>query len=163
MTKQDRPARGAPERDPLSVGLGRHKRYTGVNLPPWLEEHGAWLAVFLVIVLFLIPVQMLGLFDRPVEQKPSAVIRVSGAPAKTWAEGSSTRIESVAVDVENVGPEAARTVKVEGVVRGSSFALSGPKTIEPGQRARFTGRTTLNLMSEDPLSFRLSCENCPQG
>lgn len=119
--------------------------------------------MLLVIVLFLIPVQMLGLFDRTVEQKPSAAIRVTGAPSKTWAEGSSTRIETISVDVENVGPEAARKVVVEGVVRGSSFAMAGPDEIQPGQRARFSGSTSLNLMSEDPLSFRLACDNCPPG
>lgn len=132
----------------------------GLQLPPWLEEYAGWLAALFIIVAFLIPVQMLGVFDRPPASKPVTVLRVFGIPSKKWFEGSSTRIESLAVDIENVGPEVARKVSVEGVVRGSAFLLAGPQEIQPGQRARYSGKTSLNVMSEDALTFRLSCDNC---
>ena len=145
----------------MQVGLRRNKKPQGLRLPSWLEEYGGWMVVLLVIVAFIIPIQMLGVFDRPKETKPTAEIRVVGVPVKSWAEGSSTRIESIAVEVENLGPELAKGVTVEGVVRGTAFRLAGPVTVEPGKRERFMGAPNLNIMSEDPVTLRLSCANCP--
>ncbi len=150
-----------PSRDPLSVGLGRHRRQGERRLPPWLEEYGVWIAIAVVVIAFVVPVQMLGIFDQKEAVKPTAALRAVSVPIKSWAEGSSTKIESIAVDVENVGPEEARQVTVSGVVRGTSFPLTGPAVLEAGQRGRFIGKTALNVMSEDEVSVGLSCANCP--
>lgn len=145
----------------MHVGLNRNRKRKGLELPPWLEEYGGWIAVAIVVFAFIVPIQMLGLFDRPKETKSTAAIRVASVPVKSWAEGSSTRIESISVDIENLGPESAREVAVQGVVRGSAFSLAGPVTIEPGKRERFVGMPSLNIMSEDQVTLRLSCANCP--
>lgn len=151
-----------PGRDPLSVGLDRYNKKTGLQLPPFVEEYGGWFAAVVVIGLFIIPMKFLGCFDSPAGPvQPTAFVRVVAGPIKTWASGSSTQIESVAVEVENLGPEVADGVSVQIKVRSMAFPLTGPQKIDPKQRMKYFGSTGLNVTSEDIMEVQISCTNCP--
>lgn len=163
MAKQP-PPKSRPERDPMDVGLDRNRsrKRSSRNLPPVVEEYGGWFAAAVVIALFLVPFKLFGCFDSPPpQQQPTAQLRVSSGPLKTWAEGSATELQSVSVEVENRGPQAAQGVAVAIQVRSTSFTLSGPQALQPGQRAFYNGSTKLNVTSEDVLGVQLSCANCP--
>ncbi len=146
----------------MNVGLNRSRKKSPLSLPPFIEEYGGWFAAAVVIVLFLVPFKMLGCFDSPAPQTQStAVLRVTSGPLKTWTEGSSTELQSVSLEVENRGPQAAQAVAVSIQVRSTLFSLSGPQSLQPGQRAFYNGNTKLNVTSEDVLGVQLSCANCP--
>ena len=151
-----------PDKDPMTVGLQRHRRVGGVNLPPFLEEYGGWiLAVFALLVIF-VPLELLSRRDQGNVFVPTAALRVVSGPTKKWVEGSASEIESISVEVDNAGPQTANDVVVQVTVRSSTFPLPGPTTIEAGKRAVFFGTTRLNIMGQDALSVQLMCSNCPQ-
>jgi len=145
----------------MHVGLGRDQRRAGPNLPPWLEEYGGWIAAAALIIVIVVPFQMMGLFKSEPVYVPTAMLRVVSGPTKKWAEGSSSKIESVSVELENLGPQAAQGVVVSIAVRGSAFPLQGAAAIEAGKRERYTGTTTLNVQSQDQLVIQMDCSNCP--
>ncbi len=156
------PKKQRPERDPLEVGLDRNQKGRGLRLPRWMEEYGGWVVALVVISIFIIPVRMLGIFDRaPGPILASANLRIVFGPAKSWVEGSTTQIKSINVKIQNTGPEAAQNVQVQALVRASGFPLVGPLTIATGVTAQFSGATQLNITSEDAVRIQLSCANCP--
>jgi len=151
-----------PGRDPLSVGLDRFHKKRGITLPPFVEEYGGWFAAAAIIGLFIIPMKFLGCFDYgPGPAQPTAYLRVAAGPIKSWASGSATQIESVSVDVENLGPQSAEDVNVQIKVRTMTFPLTGPKRIEAKQRITFFGSTGLNVTSDDIMEVQMLCANCP--
>ena len=156
------PKKQRPERDPLEVGLDRNQKDRGLRLPRWMEEYGGWVVALVVISIFIIPVRMLGIFDRaPGPVLASANLRIVFGPAKSWVEGSTTQIKSINVKIQNTGPEAAQNVQVQALVRATGFPLVGPLTIATGVTAQFSGATQLNITSEDAVRIQLSCANCP--
>lgn len=158
---QDEEKQLGPERDALEVGLARHEKKRGVVLPPWLEEYGGWIAAVVLILAVVVPIELLGIFDAVEVFVPTASLRTVGPLQKRWAEGSSTQINWVAIEVENLGPEPARDISVQARWRLGSGALAGPAALEPGKRGRFGGQVSITLRDNEAIDVQLACSNCP--
>lgn len=158
--RNDRPA--GPVRDPLEVGLDRHKP-AGAFLPEWVVERGGWIGILVVVVLFGLPFKILTAFrpgsgaGEPVVQTRLAVVH---GPAKVWREGTSSHLERATVRIKNVGPGVAQGVWVVVRVRTVEVPLSGATELAVGAEGIYTAVVNLSATESERVEAVVRCTNC---
>jgi hypothetical protein len=121
----DDPHKQSPERRPRS------------SLPPLLEEHGGVIAVAFISFVVLVSVAFSGV-NSGAPAGPVTQIKIILGPLKTYAKGSSDRLEFVSAKVRNIGTVRANRVAVNVSIGGQIYSLSGSDSIEPGPGSKPT-------------------------
>ena len=131
-------------------------------LPPWMQEYGPYIFVGEVILIYVIPVHVLGWFKEPIipHPVPHAELAIVMGPIKTWHDGSTTKLKSVEVKVMNRGVVPAEGVVVTGAARGENFQLSGKARLIVGETQGYTASVPDGMTSTDAIEFSLSCGTC---
>lgn len=157
---KDRPT--GPVRDPLEVGLDRHKP-AGAFLPEWVVERGGWIGILVVVVLFGVPFKILTALrsgsgaGEPVVKTHLAVVH---GPAKVWREGTTSHLERVTVRIKNSGPGVAQGVWVGVRVRSVEVPLSGAAELAVGAEATYTAVVNLSATEAERVDAVVRCTNC---
>jgi hypothetical protein len=151
-------------REPLTVGLDRHKRHTNTVLPAWVEEHIGWLSV-LVVVACVGAVTLLinpsGELVRPTRREEQAHLAVVMGPMKRWAPGSEETLVAMKMTVKNLGPAVAQYVLVQGLTKNSALPLVGPTELQPNEQKEYVLDRAVTLEKGASLVVQYLCWNCP--
>jgi hypothetical protein len=160
MSPRDTKRPTGPTRDPMEVGLARHRKEQVKQLPLWFEEYGSWLIIILIVLLVFVGAAGLSFVGGSPPLPPSAQLVVSYGPVKVWGEGAGTRLSSVSLKVRNIGVIQADGVAVVLTVPGRSFPLAGPATLGAGAECEFSGSINVTLSPTDQVAVGLHCGNC---
>ncbi len=150
------------KKDTLQVGLARYQKPES-KWPWWAVEYGAWIVVAIVVAGVIIPFGFWGwrlTNNRPVTSGASAKLVVVFGPAQVWAQGSSSRVQSVSVKVANHGQETATNVKISAVIASDSYALQGPISIDSGRVESFSGDVNRSIPEGGSIQVSIACDNC---
>jgi hypothetical protein len=163
--KRDKPkSPPGPHREKLGVGLARHEKPEPGQLQRWFVEFGGWVFALLLLTVVLVALYRVSGRESAIgmTSQGSASLTVIGAPKKVWAEGSSTKIQSVQVRVGNQGQSRADNVRVVVASGGGRSQLTGSAQIESGKTELFAGSVDLMLRPGQDLQVILECANCQQ-
>jgi hypothetical protein len=162
MVKRDTKRPTGPTRDPMEVGLARHRKDKARELPVWMEEYGSWLIIGALVLFVVLGAGVFSLLAGPPPLPPAAQLVVSYGPVKVWGEGAGTRLNSVSLKVRNVGAVQAEGVTVALTVPGRSFPLTGPAVLAVGAESEFAGPINVTFAANEQLSIAVQCVNCRQ-
>jgi hypothetical protein len=159
MPKKDKNVPTGPTRDPMEVGLARHR--PKVEAPPsWKEEYAGLMGVLGLVAVVLGGGWIGSALLPPPAPPPSAQLAVTYGPAKVWSAGSGSQLRSVSIKARNVSGVNAEGVKVFFEVSGRRYPLDGPTAVAPGQESQYAGQINMHVAAEEKGAVGIECGNC---
>lgn len=88
-------------------------------------------------------------------------LRLVGKPEGVWRRRRAVTLESIKVEVRNVGEETAHNVRVEALVPGGPrIDLKGPSQVLPRETAVYRAKYGQLVLEGGELDAAVTCENC---
>ncbi len=88
-------------------------------------------------------------------------VRIEGQPFMLWRRTKVLRLESMQVEVRNVGLTPAEKVRVYAALPGGKqVQLRGPQSLAVGERAPYSSGAKEMVYTRGQVQFRVACRNC---